>query len=202
MSEENVIVDIGDDFIGVFDNACPAKLCDELRSYFDIYHADGYTYDRAFSNNEKDRLKIDDVALSMTGMNLVYEINIRGVGKLFNNYFWANCYAPYASKFTALNHTDPHKVINYKLQRTLPMQGYHIWHYESMVREASDRILAFTLYLNDVEEGGETEFLYQKRRVKPKKSRCVIWPSGLTHIHRGNPPLSGDKYILTGWVQF
>jgi len=58
------------------------------------------------------------------------------------------------------------------------------------------------LYLNDVEEGGETEFLYVKRRVSAKKGRFVLWPAGFTHTHRGNPPLSGEKYIMTGWVEF
>ena len=23
-----------------------------------------------------------------------------------------------------------------------------------------------------------------------------------THVHRGNPPLSGSKYIITGWLEF
>jgi hypothetical protein len=57
-------------------------------------------------------------------------------------------------------------------------------------------------YLNDVEEGGETEFLYQKKRVKPVKNRVVVWPAGFTHTHRGNPPLSNAKYIITGWVEW
>ena len=57
------------------------------------------------------------------------------------------------------------------------------------------------LYLNSVTEGGETEFLYQKRRIKPQQGRLVIFPAGFTHTHRGNPPLSGDKYILTSWVE-
>ena len=56
------------------------------------------------------------------------------------------------------------------------------------------------IYLNDVEEGGETEFLYQKIRIKPKSNMGLIWPGGFTHTHRGNPPLSGTKYILTGWI--
>jgi len=56
--------------------------------------------------------------------------------------------------------------------------------------------------LNDVEEGGETEFLYLKKRFKPIRDRLLIFPAGFTHTHRGNPPLSGDKYILTGWVEF
>ena len=57
------------------------------------------------------------------------------------------------------------------------------------------------LYLNSVTEGGETEFLYQKRRIKPQQGRLLIFPAGFTHTHRGNPPLSGNKYILTSWVE-
>jgi hypothetical protein len=53
-----------------------------------------------------------------------------------------------------------------------------------------------------VEEGGETEFLYLSQRVKPKTGRLVIFPSGYVHTHRGNPPLSGEKYIMTGWIEF
>jgi hypothetical protein len=64
------------------------------------------------------------------------------------------------------------------------------------------RFLTFILYLNNVEEGGETEFLYQQTRIKPVENRFVLWPTGMTHIHRGNPPLKGEKYILTGWVEW
>jgi hypothetical protein len=58
------------------------------------------------------------------------------------------------------------------------------------------------LYLNDVEDGGETEFLYQRMRVKPKQGTLLIWPAGFTHTHRGNPPLSNNKYVITGWSEF
>ena len=61
------------------------------------------------------------------------------------------------------------------------------------------RAIAWMIYLNDVEEGGETEFLYQQKRFKPTGNTALLWPGSWTHIHRGNPPLSGDKYILTGW---
>jgi len=62
--------------------------------------------------------------------------------------------------------------------------------------------MAFILYLNDVADGGETEFLYYPRRIKPKTGKLVLFPGGYTHTHRGNPPLLGTKYILTGWVEF
>ena len=54
----------------------------------------------------------------------------------------------------------------------------------------------------DRDEGGETEFLYQSMRVKPKQGTLLIWPAAFTHTHRGNPPLSNEKYIVTGWTEF
>ena len=66
----------------------------------------------------------------------------------------------------------------------------------------SHRLALVLLYLNDVAEGGETEFLYQSLRIKPKKGTVIICPTDFTHTHRGNPPLSKTKYIATGWVEF
>ena len=60
------------------------------------------------------------------------------------------------------------------------------------------RCLTWMVYLNDVNEGGETEWLYQQLKIKPKRGTVVIWPTGFTHLHRGNPPMS-NKYIVTGW---
>jgi hypothetical protein len=62
------------------------------------------------------------------------------------------------------------------------------------------RAFVYSIYLNDVEEGGETEFLHFSKRVKPKKGRIAIWPAAFPYLHRGNPPLSGEKYILTSWM--
>jgi len=84
--------------------------------------------------------------------------------------------------------------------------GYHHWHSEIYPLDAScetlHRVLLFMYYLNTVEEGGETEFLFQERRIKPQQGRMVIAPAGFTHSHKGHVPLAGDKYILTSWVLF
>ena len=56
-------------------------------------------------------------------------------------------------------------------------------------------------YLNDVKEGGETEFYHQKIKIKPKKGTAVIWPSFYTHLHKGNVPVSNNKYILNVWLK-
>ena len=89
-----------------------------------------------------------------------------------------------------------------KLQKTMPSGGYHVWHHEQGAGAVSNRAMAWMIYLNDVESGGETEFLFQSLRVEPKKGRMAIWPAGITHPHRGNPPLSGVKYIATGWYTY
>ena len=81
-------------------------------------------------------------------------------------------------------------------------QGYHAWHSEMMGERSRNRIMVISLYLNTVEQGGETEFLNQSLRVAPVKNRFVMFPAAYTHVHRGNPPLSGTKYIITGWVEF
>ena len=116
--------------------------------------------------------------------------------------FWNICYQLYADKYSALKTAEPHKIYTVKIQRTNVGQGYHVWHFEDSSRNTSNRILTFILYLNDINEGGETEFLYLHKRVKPVEGRMVIWPAGFTHTHRGNPPLKDSKYIMTGWVEF
>ncbi|AWL10773.1 hypothetical protein HMF8227_00265 [Saliniradius amylolyticus] len=84
--------------------------------------------------------------------------------------------------------------------------GYPYWHSEVYPQaggnDALHRMLLFMYYLNDVEEGGETEFYYQQRAIKPKQGRMVIAPGYFTHTHRGNMPISNDKYIITSWMLF
>ena len=95
----------------------------------------------------------------------------------------------------------PFQYTSLKIQKTLPKEGYHVWHIEhGPGYENEARAFVYTIYLNDVEEGGETEFLHFSKRVKPKTGRIVIWPAGFPYVHRGNPPLSGEKYILTSWM--
>ncbi|PKH99502.1 proline hydroxylase [Shewanella sp. 11B5] len=84
--------------------------------------------------------------------------------------------------------------------------GYPHWHSEQFPQnghnEALHRVVLYMFYLNDVEEGGETEFYYQQRKISPKKGTMVIAPAGFTHSHRGNVPISHDKYIATSWAMF
>jgi hypothetical protein len=85
--------------------------------------------------------------------------------------------------------------------------GYHHWHSEIYPQSGSNceplhRVLLFQFYLNDVAEGGETEFMYQQRKVEARQGRLIIAPAGFTHSHKGHVAKSGDKYIATSWILF
>lgn len=84
--------------------------------------------------------------------------------------------------------------------------GYPYWHCELYPRDAHaetlHRHLLWTMYLNDGFEEGETEFLYQRRRIAPRTGSLLIAPAAFTHTHRGNRPKGGDKVIATSWILF
>lgn len=83
---------------------------------------------------------------------------------------------------------------------------YKGWHVEKDCLQTSNRAFVFILYLNDVLEGGETEFLFQDGndffKVKPQTGRLVIHPASWPYVHRGAMPISNDKYIVTTWLNF
>ena len=90
-----------------------------------------------------------------------------------------------------------------KIQKYYPGQSYRIYHYENTGHPGHlRRHLVFMTYLNNVKSGGETEWLYQKFKVKPQKGLTVVWPAIWTHTHRGKPAPKELKYICTGWYDY
>ncbi|GAA4815299.1 hypothetical protein GCM10011365_02410 [Marinicella pacifica] len=86
--------------------------------------------------------------------------------------------------------------------------GYFYYHSEfyphpnDPAQDSLHRVLLWMFYLNDVTEGGETEFYHQQKAVQPEQGTLVIAPAFFTHTHRGNKPESNDKYILTSWLMY
>jgi hypothetical protein len=84
--------------------------------------------------------------------------------------------------------------------------GYPTWHCEQSPgdprAEQLHRTLLWSIYLNEGFSEGETEFLYQERKIEPRTGMLLIAPTAFTHTHRGNAPGGRDKYIATSWVLF
>ena len=90
------------------------------------------------------------------------------------------------------------------IQKYVPGAGFHAWHTERTNKNfpASSRHIVFMTYLNDVTDGGETEFYHQKLKIKPEKGLTLLWGSDWTFTHRGITSLTQTKYIVTGWWSF
>lgn len=190
-----------DQFIGIYNNAFSKDYCDEVITFFENLVSAGFGVNRQLHDkaNKSDK---EDLAVFCNTEDTITLFSSAKLQKHFNDVFWSKCYPLYVENNWILKSAGSHAIYTYKIQKTEPGQGYHVWHFESDNRVDCLRVLAWTLYLNDVAEGGETEFIYQKLRIAPKAGTLVIWPAGFTHTHRGNPPLTDNKYIVTGWVEF
>ena len=193
------------EFVGIYENAFTSKECEDTIKQFETYHKLGYTYSRLGESDHADKQikpslilnHKDDIASSI---ELDWD---PGFIECFHTRFYDYIYPFYNIQYPVLQTVSRHQSKYIKIQKTCPTQGYHVWHCEhDSSPDARDRLLAWILYLNDVEEGGETEFLYQSLRIKPKQGTFILFPAHFTHTHRGNPPLSGVKYIATGWIEY
>mgnify|MGYP003660306651 FL=1 len=208
------------DFISVFPNAASGAYCERVIARFEYWQegksAWGDTgrkkiWTRQEAENgvssitkENDTYFLGDIINDGVALPLEEEVLPIDLALLTEfSAITAKCYKPYAEKYGILHNISPHNIAHtVRIQKYKPGQGYHIWHCDSYDESSSRRILVITLYLNTVEEGGETEFLYQSKRIAPVQGTLSISPAAWTHAHRGNPPLKGNKYIITTWLEF
>lgn len=187
-------------FIGIYDDLFTKDWCDQVIEYFHKMEKSGLTYTRKQQKRGEQRARRDDTQLYLASTVAFHE-NFDGMfHNMLYSTLWNGAYEQYSDKYDMLYNYGPHHIVSPKIQKTEIGEGYHIWHAENEVQSVSHRLLAYTVYLNDVEEGGETEFLYYPMRIKAKTGRVSIFPANFTHAHRGNPPISNRKYIITGWI--
>lgn len=79
-------------------------------------------------------------------------------------------------------------------------EGFQL-HFDS-IGEVANRYLVCLWYLNDVAEGGETEFSGLDIKVRPREGRLLMFPPYWMYQHAGLPPVSGDKFILSTYLLF
>lgn len=190
-----------ENFILQYDNLFTAAECQMFIDSFNRMERAGFTITRQ-KQGDRETVKNDNqfyFSDYLSGMEL--DISDLAPQRMFVERFWNTVYPAYSEKYGILNQMANMTIRLTKIQKTEIGGGYHIWHNEDDDPQRMRRVATFILYLNDVDEGGETEFLYYPKRVKAKQGRFIVWPAGFTHTHRGNPPLSNTKYIVTGWIE-
>ena len=178
---------IVENFIAISEDALSSEICDSIIKHFEETPKINLVGEKG-GLQRKDQTSV--FQLPHTEKTAVMKCLADGINQ-------------YASFIESTNQIlEDLEVRTIKVQKTEPTGGFHYWHIEQDAHNGGHtRALAWTIYLNDVSRGGETEFLYQGVRIPPLKGLLSIFPAGITHPHRGNPPYDKAKYIITGWYE-
>lgn len=157
---------------------------------------------------EKDENKVRGVTSSgVSDIKITYDLHSdKWHGEEWNNIYILlkdalhshiiKYYEELGNLFSPYRHTQDS---GFQIQRYIKNQGIYKYHDDFYVDRRGFRTLTYIFYLNDIEDGGETEF-YNGKKINPTKGTLVIFPALWTYLHRGNMPISNDKYIVTGWI--
>jgi hypothetical protein len=198
------------DFIAVYDDVLSSDDCQKIIQHYEKVRENNLTFNRQQHSNASLKINKDTENYFLSNTSIFANDNVDEIISTNDKWIFekfkeslTKCYFHYTAEYSILDSLSKHSISGtVKIQKTKPSQGYHVWHCEHGSITYGNRLLLAILYLNNIEEGGETEFLYQSLRVKPKQGTLLFCPSGFTHTHRGNPPLSGDKYIMNTWIEF
>ena len=181
------------DFISVIDNCISEDDCQQYIDWLEHYISNGLVFKENVDYHSKDHFTIncnnDNSFNVLSGDNIGLKF-LPSITKPVNDYL---------KKFSLLGE-EILLIYDAKAKKIPIGGGFHKWHYENSGLEVSHRKLVVQVYLNTIEEGGETEFLYINKRIKAQQGRLIIFPAAFTHTHRGNPPIGKDKYILSTWA--
>jgi hypothetical protein len=186
-----------DNFIGQYQLEDPS-ICDALMDLFHQGHKAGLTKPGVVGYDKHQNLEIKqstDFALQEAQplgppQKFRFVDYHNEISKFIDNYCTERKIYEYCGRFE-MRHAP-------QIQWYKPTEGFYRWHIDGN-HELANRALAYITYLNDVEDGG-TEFMHQGIKIDAVKGRTIIFPTSLTHIHRGVVSNTQDKYIITNWI--
>ena len=183
------------DFVGIYDNSIPIKICEDFVENYETSKRNVELGDFSTPNlSGADRLDSYEFVTPVISTILPRP----PVEQYF--IYLKSCFGDYVRKYS-IEFGGAFMNDTFKIHKVKKSEGYHRWHYENSSSVSLDRLMVYMTYLEAPKEGGETEFLHQSLRIKPVVGRTLIWPAGYTHMHRGNPPLDGEKMYITGWFK-
>ncbi len=179
--------------IQVFDGAFSPALCEKMIQSF-------HSLERFQRPNGRGiRPGHDDSGWTELNLDPLSDEAFR-VMILDNMYRHTELYNQALNQPITLPATDKISELMMKHYKTTGAERFQV-HFDSIGLKAN-RYLVFLWYLNDVTEGGGTEFPELGMTVQPKAGRLVIFPPYWMYQHIGQQPISNDKYILSTYFLF
>ena len=174
------------------------KLCNEIIKFFE-------------ENKSMQRVGITalgyDPKIKQTTDMTIQPSNLKDQKfSLFNSYFnlLKDCFLDYRNQYPFLKHKFFNRthIGNFNVQKYNAGDHFSQLHSERTSLDSLHRLFAWMAYLNNVDDGGTTNFEYYDIKVKPEIGKTLIWPAEWTYAHTGPMLKSGTKYSITGWTQF
>jgi len=179
------------DWIRSYENAFDSSTCKQLISTYEASENKAFTRVGATAVSSSNR-RGQKVTLSPENAGEIIP-EIQSV--------IMQCYKKYSEEYVVLSKQQAmvESIAIYKYKDSSEFYG---WHTDAADPTLRYRFVSIVAYLNDVESGGETQFMYLNKKVVPKEGTIVLFPSGWTHYHQALPPLSGSKYVLITWLRY
>ena len=165
------------------------KVCDDLIEYYN----DNVEY--KFEGTIDDQ-KIDKTIKDSMDVTFYNGSRDKRIMKFFDA--MTPCICNYAKKYKIAYNIKTS--ISNNIQYYKPKGGFPHLHYETSPQTPL-RTVVYMLYLNDVTDGGGTNFPFQNVTTHAVKGDLILWPADFTHPHRGVISDTQEKYICTGWFE-
>ena len=182
------------DFIGEF-MLNDINLCNEVMNFMD----DNIDLQRSGLVGGKinnDIKKTKDIPIHPKKLKLESHIFFKKIIENINDMF-----CQYTNEYKFLKKYYDYRIPSFNIQKYDVNDHYKGEHCERDSDLNNNRYFAWMIYLNDVKSGGKTCFTNQSIEISPKKGKVLIWPSDWTHSHYASEVKSGEKFILTGWIE-
>ena len=191
-----------DRYIKIYDDVIDADSCNMLIGKFEMAEEDQY---------ENVRQAERDKAIAFTQINLVNNEDWasvqNGMLQVFQDYIMA-----YINDCKIQPKQWP-ETYGYEAIRMKRYQNNNYDRFDPHVDvknyETSRRFLAFFIYLNDVDEGGETEFIninkpgtYIPLKITPRRGRLLMFPPLWMYYHAGLKPVSNNKSLIHSYCHY
>ena len=189
-----------DDYIQVYDDVIDEVSCKELINKFEDAHE---TFETVHQEEGDNVISFEQLNLFTQGWDDVQ----KGLLELFQDYILhykldCNIYDKMWPEKYGYEAVRMKRYLANDYDRFDP-------HVDVLNHETARRFLAFFIYLNDVEKGGETVFLrlhkpgtYIPYTVTPKRGRLLMFPPTWQYYHAGRRPISDRKYIIHSYCHY
>lgn len=186
------------DFIWVVDNCLDTSTCQEIINAFENSPD---KFDGKVRSVEG--VVTDTETLKCTSVGITSNPSLQHIDKTISNSLskYIVSYVQETNKMYGLDAINPTvQDTGYKVTKYNPGDGWFGWHHDMCAYDNGQiRVAGIIIYLNDVTEGGETEFKFGNI-IKPKMGRVAIFPASWQYVHRGRIPTSNEKYIITSFI--